>query len=181
MGCQLCRMVPFGKLLGDCTSARNYVVVRREKERKEGKYDICFVRGGPAPFEKRLGKFDHQGVTKIDFSPHEKYLVTASMSKPEDNKEDDSKTVRFHEVSTGKLKLEFVGVKSSYWPLFRWSHDDEYFATVTKDKIQVYQSSTMQLLGGKSLKVPGVKMFSWSPSANILGEYFSFFLSASLS
>ncbi len=130
--------------------------------------------GGAPPFEKRLGKFDHAGVSKIDFSPCEKFLVTASVqakAKTDDAKEDDPKTVLFYDVATGKKRMEFVGVKSNAWPLFRWSHDDAYFATVVKDKIQIYDSATMQLLGGTGIKVPGVKMVSWSPNANVLAYY----------
>ena len=55
--------------------------------------------------------------------------------------------------------------------MFRWSHDDAYFATVVKDRIQIYDAATMQLFGGAALRVPGVKTFSWSPSANILAYY----------
>lgn len=136
------------------------------------------VWGGAPPFDKPLGKFEHEGVSKIDFSPGEKFLVTASVdhkkgSKPEDIKEDDPKTVTFHDVAKGKKVLVMPGVKSNMWPLFRWSHDDAYFATVIKDKIQIYDTSTTPpaLLGGTSIKVPGVKMISWSPTANILAYY----------
>lgn len=131
-----------------------------------------FLWGGPPPFEKPVGRFEHQDVSKADFSPCEKFLVTASVTgKSEDPKEEDPKKIVFHEVATGKRKMEFVGVKSNVWPLFRWSYDDQFFATVTKDKIQIYEASTMQLLGGTSIKVRGVKMFAWSPSANILAYY----------
>jgi translation initiation factor 3 subunit B len=62
-------------------------------------------------------------------------------------------------------------VKSNTWPLFRWSFDDAYFATVVKDRIQIYDAATMQLFGGAALRVPGIKTFSWSPSANVLAYY----------
>ena len=124
--------------------------------------------GGPPPFEKPLGKFEHSGVGKFAFSPQERFLVTASVvSSSKDGaapKDDDPKTVVFHDIATGKRKLEFTGVKSSIWPLFRFSHNDDYFATVVKDKIQVYDSETMQLVGKTSLRIPGVKTFSWAPA-----------------
>jgi translation initiation factor 3 subunit B len=71
--------------------------------------------GGPAPFDKPLGRFEHLGVSKFDFSPNEKFLVTASAKagvKADDIKEDDPKTVIFHDVATGKRKLEFTGVRN---------------------------------------------------------------------
>lgn len=82
-------------------------------------------------------------MSRIDFSPKEKFLVTASVkatAKGEEVKEDDPKTVVIHEVATGKRKLEFSGVKSNVWPLFRWSFDDAFFATVVKDRIQIYDA-----------------------------------------
>jgi hypothetical protein len=33
-----------------------------------------------------------------------------------------------------------VQVKSNVWPLFRWSFDDSFFATVVKDRIQIYDA-----------------------------------------
>jgi uncharacterized protein with WD repeat len=35
--------------------------------------------GGPPPFEKPLMRFEHANVLKFDFSPSEKFLVTASV------------------------------------------------------------------------------------------------------
>ena len=53
----------------------------------------------------------------------------------------------------------------------RWSHDGKYFAKMAEDAIQVYSTEDFKLLDKKSLKLPGVKEFKWSPAQNIIAAY----------
>lgn len=68
----------------------------------------------------------------IDFSPRENYLVTWN--------EDSQNNLIFWEVRTGAKKrpftipLEKEQVKKS-WPLYKWSHDEKYFARLGIDHL----------------------------------------------
>ncbi len=121
------------------------------------------------PFFLLQARFEHLGVSRIDFSPKEKFLVTASVkvaAKGEEVKEDDPKTVVIHEVATGKRKLEFSGVKSNVWPLFRWSHDDTFFAMVVKDRLQIYDSRLVKKFF--FLFISGLCFFSFKARCSFL-------------
>lgn len=52
------------------------------------------------------------------------------------------------------------------WPIFKWSHDDKYFARMTggaQGMISVYEAPSMGLLDKKSIKIEHLMNFSWSP------------------
>jgi translation initiation factor 3 subunit B len=55
--------------------------------------------------------------------------------------------------------------------VLRWSPDGQYVAKLGADIIQVYETSTMQLLDKKSLAAKDVLEFSWSPRNNMLSYY----------
>lgn len=123
--------------------------------------------GGPK-WEK-IVKFVHPGVKLLDFSPRENYLVTVSPQFQHDDNEKDPQCIIVWDVRSAAKKRGFTASKEKEaWPIFKWSHDEKYFARLTQDAISVFESSTMQLLGKKSLKIPGVKDFCWSPSDHIL-------------
>jgi translation initiation factor 3 subunit B len=54
------------------------------------------------------------------------------------------------------------------WPVFRWSFDDAYLARLSEDTISVYETPSMNLVDKKSIRIEGVKDFSWSPSDHII-------------
>lgn len=113
-------------------------------------------------------KFLHDGVQFIDFSPCEKYLVTCS-TMPMDNQ--DNNRIIIWDIRTGLEKRSFNPEGSSTWPIFKWSHDDRYFGRIVNDVLSVYETPTFGLLDKKSIKNPGIRDFSWSPTDNILAYW----------
>uniref|UniRef100_A0A7S3WP66 Eukaryotic translation initiation factor 3 subunit B n=1 Tax=Strombidinopsis acuminata TaxID=141414 RepID=A0A7S3WP66_9SPIT len=124
--------------------------------------------GGPS-WSRQL-KLSHGGVRLINFSPCEKFLVTWS---PEG---DPKQAYIIWDLRTGAKARAFAGAGEEEvedWPVFRWSHDDQFVARIGVDCIYVYESSTMKLLKDKndkrsSIKVDGVRQFLWSPTDNIM-------------
>merc|ERR1712045_758155 len=58
------------------------------------------------------------------------------------------------------------------WPVFQWSHDDKFFARMNQDGVlSVYETPGFGLLDKKSIKIEGLRGFSWSPKDNIIGYF----------
>lgn len=57
------------------------------------------------------------------------------------------------------------------WPIFRWSHDDKYFARIGQDLLSIYETPSFGLLEKKSSIINGIRDFSWSPTDNILAYW----------
>merc|ERR1711988_1357558 len=56
--------------------------------------------------------------------------------------------------------------------VFRWSNDDKFFARMTQDgALSIYETPSFGLLDKKSIKVEGLKGFSWSPKDNIIAYW----------
>lgn len=119
---------------------------------------------------ERVGRFAHQGVKLIDFSPQENYLVTWS---PEPTKTGEN--LRVWDIRSGKLLRGFTaltqGGKKLEWPIFKWSHDDRMVARGGKDAIGVYELPSFTLLDGKPVKADGMKEFSWSPKDSLIAYW----------
>ena len=127
------------------------------------------IWGGDA-FEQ-LKKFAHDGVDFMAFSPLENYLVTFSSSL---GNFDDPNAIIIWDIRTGCKKRSFHGDRNNLsWPFFKWSPDDKYFARVTQDTLSIYETPSMMLLDRKSMKMPGIRNFSWSPKQNILAYWVS--------
>ncbi|KFM61475.1 Eukaryotic translation initiation factor 3 subunit B, partial [Stegodyphus mimosarum] len=77
------------------------------------------------------------------------------------------------EIATGIKKRSFhlEPHLSLTWPMIKWSHDDRYFAKLGKDMLSVYETPSFGLMEKKSIKIPGIKNFSWSPTDNILAYW----------
>ncbi|KAF7242985.1 Eukaryotic translation initiation factor 3 subunit B [Varanus komodoensis] len=114
---------------------------------------------------KQIQRFSHQGVQLIDFSPCERYLVTFS---PLMDTQDDPQAIIIWDILTGQKKRGFHCESSAHWPIFKWSHDGKFFARMTSDTLSIYETPSMGLLDKKSLKISGIKDFSWSPGGNII-------------
>ncbi|KPP69518.1 eukaryotic translation initiation factor 3 subunit B-like [Scleropages formosus] len=114
---------------------------------------------------KQIQRFSHQGVHLIDFSPCERYIVTFS---PLMDTKDDPQAIIIWDVLTGQKKRGFHCENSAHWPIFKWSHDGKFFARMTQDTLSIYETPSMGLLDKKSLKINGIKDFSWSPGDNII-------------
>ena len=106
-------------------------------------------------------------MTLIDFSPCEKYLVTLSQHLVTQN---DPNAIIIWDIRTGFKKRSFHADTDQQllWPIFKWSHDDKYFARIYQDALSIYETPSFGLLEKKSLKINGIKNFTWSPAKNIL-------------
>jgi len=119
---------------------------------------------------QQIIKFSHEDVQYIDFSPCENYVVTLSPSM--ETKGEGTPSVIIWEILTGTEKRSFsFEQEKNMWPMFKWSHDDAYFARCGQDMISIYETPSFGLLGKKSIKVEGVRDFSWSPTENILAYW----------
>jgi translation initiation factor 3 subunit B len=125
--------------------------------------------GGPKWVKQT--RFPHANARLIDFSPCEKYLVTFSPQFAENDDPKDPKCIIVWDVRTGAKLRGFTGTDTPQWPKLLWSHDDKYFARLAEDAISVYETPSMGLLDKQSLKIPGVKDFSWSPKQNTISYF----------
>lgn len=116
---------------------------------------------------KQYKKFAHEGVAFIDFSPLENYLVTLTPLV-----QNDPNAIIIWDIRTGAKKRSFqTDLEHLFWPVFKWSHDDRYFARIQQDILSIYETPSFGLLDKKSLKINGVKNFTWSPTQNILAYW----------
>lgn len=112
-------------------------------------------------------RFSHVGVQLIDFSPCEKFLVTCNPNRAGI----DDQALIIWCVRSGQKKRSFTCERSMSlsWPYFRWNFDDTYFArTLSNDSLLVYRTDTFALLEKKSIKIPNLADFDWSPSSNMV-------------
>ena len=113
----------------------------------------------------------------IDFSPCENYLVTFSPPNSRSaanatGPDGEPTAIHIWETRTGVKKRSFHADMPHVWPIFKWSHNDKFFARMTKDgALSIYETPSFGLLDKKSIKVPGMKDFSWSPTENILSYW----------
>uniref|UniRef100_A0A8B9KAZ1 Eukaryotic translation initiation factor 3 subunit B n=1 Tax=Astyanax mexicanus TaxID=7994 RepID=A0A8B9KAZ1_ASTMX len=94
-----------------------------------------------------------------------KYVVTFS---PLMDTKDDPQAIIIWDVLTGQKKRGFHCESSAHWPIFKWSPDGKFFARMTQDTLSIYETPSMGLLDKKSLKINGIKDFSWSPGDNVI-------------
>ncbi|XP_069124801.1 eukaryotic translation initiation factor 3 subunit B-like [Argopecten irradians] len=116
----------------------------------------------------QIMRFSHTGVQLIDFSPCERYLVTFS---PVPSNPEDPTAIIIWDIRTGQKKRGFNCETQSTWPIFKWSHDGSYFARISRDTLSVYETPSFGLLDKKSLKINGIRDFTWSPTDNIIAYW----------
>lgn len=118
------------------------------------------------PKFSQFQKFSHPEARFIAFSPCEKYLVTFSPTGTDDKK------LIIWDLRSGQEKRSFPPPDEyATWPIFRWSKDDKYFARLGRDVLSVYETPGFGLLDKKSIKIPGIRDFSWSPTDNTLAYW----------
>ena len=110
---------------------------------------------------KVIRQFAHPRVELIMFSPDERYLVTSS---------DDQRLVRIWDLYFGDKVFE-IKDQEKVWPPIYWSHDGAYFAEMNENLLIIYDSSKMEILNKKAIKIDGIQKFSWSTSQNIIAYY----------
>ncbi|XP_049849971.1 eukaryotic translation initiation factor 3 subunit B-like [Schistocerca gregaria] len=119
---------------------------------------------GGAKFD-RLGRFEHQGVKAVQFSPKENFLCTISPKNPPEE-------FVFWDLCTGSKICSFPRIASKTFVNFKWSHDDKYVARLKDGQIHVYDSSTFKLLENAPIKaMTPIASFEWSPASNQLIFY----------
>ncbi|XP_057666808.1 eukaryotic translation initiation factor 3 subunit B [Diorhabda carinulata] len=123
------------------------------------------------PSFSQYKKFSHANVQFIDFSPCEKYIVTYSPQG--DPHYPEQKRIIIWDIRTGIEKRSFNPEGPTAWPIFRWSHDDKYFARIgqNNDALQVYETPSFGLLDKKSIKINGIRDFNWSPTDNVVAYW----------
>lgn len=133
-----------------------------------GTYIVTFHKQGVVlwggPNFSKVNKFPHPGTQIVDFSPCEQYLVTYGPWPT-------GQRIMIWDIRSGVEKRSFISDVSSEISMFRWSKDDKYVASMGEGVIHVYETPSFYLLEMKSIKVPGIKSFSWSPSDNIIAYW----------
>lgn len=126
----------------------------------------------------KIMRYNHANVQLIDFSPDERFVVTWSALDPQ--KPDIENLVVWEARSGSKLRGfvhdprdEHGAPVAIHWPVFKWNNASTYLAKGgTKpgelDSILIYETPSMKLLGKKSLKVPGMSEFCWSPKDDVI-------------
>jgi translation initiation factor 3 subunit B len=149
-----------------------------------GSYLATFHRPGIAlwgaeKFQKR-GRFMHQDVKFIDFSPNEEYLLTWNGKHAA---EKDTESVRIWRMLTGEQVKSFqtpsFTPKGGEFPHFLWSADGRFLARCTDQAIFVYDSlDDFELITdpASEKKSPikfadGLQGFDWSPKENIISAW----------
>lgn len=135
-----------------------------------GTYIVAYHKQGVAiwggPQFQRINKFPHPGTTHVDFSPKENFIVTYGSAGA-----GGGSKVIIWDIRTGLEKRSFVAEPLAPTSLFRWSHDDKYVASMGDGAIHIYETETFFLLEKKSVKIPGIRGFAWSPTDNIIAYW----------
>lgn len=133
-----------------------------------GTYIVTFhkqgvVLWGGTSFTK-VNKFAHPSTQIVDFSPCEQYLVTYGPSP-------SGQKITIWDIRSGSEKRSFVNENMENISMFKWSKDDKYVASMGDGAIHIYETPSFYLLEMKSIKVPGIKSFSWSPTENVIAYW----------
>jgi translation initiation factor 3 subunit B len=121
----------------------------------------------------KIQKIQHPGVSYVEFSPNETYIVTYA----QDDYGRFDNTLRVFDVFTGEQKKSFQpsGPTGSGricdWPFLKWSHDEKYFAfnRAKGDSVNVYNAETFTL--ENQIELAGLITFEWNPTKNVIAYY----------
>ena len=125
-------------------------------------------------------RFEHMNVSLIDFSPCETYLITTNELNPTKDDWRNPEGIIIWDVVTGRKKRSFlsptkkermINAPSAQWPIFKWSHDDKYFARQSEGVLQIYSTESFALVDKKSMKIPHIASFLFSPKSNIIAYW----------
>jgi len=138
----------------------------------KGSYLATFHRQGIAlwggPEFERIQRFNHSDVQLMDFSPCERYIV--SYAPVQDANTQEPSGIIIWDSKTGAKKRGFIAT-GGHWPVFKWSNDGKFVARSGNEVLSVYESPVFGLLDKKSIKIPGMKDFTWSPTQNIIAYW----------
>lgn len=127
------------------------------------------------PKFEAVATFPHKDVKLIDFSTDERFLVTCSPVPITPGGPFSIANEGHHivvwSIETRSVLRSFPVPQTCApnapppWPAFKWSSDSEYLAWVpAKDELAIYASSTMGLVGKKSVHIDGLQNFEFSPA-----------------
>ena len=162
----------------------------------KGAYLATFHRMGVALWGgenmEKQGRFTHENVNRLSFSPCERYMLTCNY-RPHDN---GGSKVKIWDIFSKKVLREFdLTYTRRLAPhpdqpemrvpnVFLWSPDGNYIAHLGSENqqkgstlleetslIKIYSLPSMKLLDKKSLRANGVREFSWSPTDNIISYW----------
>ncbi|OAF70083.1 hypothetical protein A3Q56_02143 [Intoshia linei] len=106
---------------------------------------------------KIIAKFSHSDVVSASFSSCEKFLFTT----------DRNNVHIIWEILTGLKMREFDFKKLVYTP-FKWNYDNKYFSNSFKHNLYIYESESFTMLNKKSITIPYLLDYVWSPSTDII-------------
>lgn len=114
----------------------------------------------------RLGRFSHEQVKYISFSPDETFLVTLSLP---DQSRPTEHNMLIWDIHSGVLVrgmvMEISEEKPLIWPAVRFSANDRYAAWPHNGLLSIYETENgFKLLDGKAMEIPGIRELCWSPS-----------------
>ncbi|ODV89686.1 hypothetical protein CANCADRAFT_4309 [Tortispora caseinolytica NRRL Y-17796] len=154
-----------------------------------GSYLISLHRQGvqiwSGPSFQPTSRYVHPNVAYARISPNESYLVTYSPEPiqlpPPDRRgafpfgeQDAGKNIAVWELSTGALLRtlalpeEVARELNPEEDIMRWSPDERYVARLTPGQsLSIYELPSMGLIDKKSIRVEGIRDFSWCPTNNI--------------
>jgi translation initiation factor 3 subunit B len=117
------------------------------------------------PEFEEIGKLEHYGVTQINFSPCERYVLTFSPRQ---------KFIVWN-LST-REEIRTFSAEEEKWGTYRWSYNGDYIAKMSEETIFIYETSSMALLEDENgqkrpLKIESLGDFSWCPTSNIIACY----------
>jgi translation initiation factor 3 subunit B len=132
----------------------------------------------------RVGRFAHNDVRLVDFSPNENYLISWSVEPIKLPPMDDPLRAQspFREIDEGNSiviwdvktmlplrtfpMIQTDDEKKVVWPMFKWSSNSKYFARIIPgEALAVYETPSMGLVDKKSIKIPGIIDFEFSPAS----------------
>ncbi|UYV80643.1 EIF3B [Cordylochernes scorpioides] len=109
---------------------------------------------------RQISRFCHPNFSFLHFSPRENYLVTMC-----------STNIIIWNIWLKKKMRIFTledNLKTATWPIFKWSHDEKYFARIGVNTLNIYETPSFGLLEKKNIAIKGIRDFEWSPSDNTL-------------
>lgn len=145
------------------------------------------LHGGPKM--SPIGRFTHHDVRLVDFSPDERFLVTASKepitAPPEDSAQarqwpfkatDEGNHIVVWDIQTfAPLRTFPLTATNSeqqpekeaklLWPAFKWSANSKYLARVgAPNQLTIYETPKMSMVNKKPIEIRGIMGIEFAPA-----------------
>lgn len=121
-----------------------------------------------------VARFPHRDVRLVNFSPDEKFLVTASKTPIKIGgpfkEADEGNNIAVWSIETQAAMRTFAFPAGRdpklppEWPPFQWSGSSRYFARIAQpNMLSIYDTETFSLVGKKSMQISGIASFQFAP------------------